>query len=721
MKKKNLISLALFYGVLSLSSALVLAEDNNTELADVISVSSVIEEGGYTYEIDSQTGKATITGYIGTETAINIPSKIDGYDVTVIAPNAFKSMAIESVVLPETIKEIGRYAFGYCSNLKNVQFKEGKEDAIIGESAFCCTAIDSVVVPGNYKTIGDRAFAQSQMKYVEYKSSGSKTPDQTIGKLVFSGYGCNVAEAKLSGTVKEIAPDAFSASTSLKIYGEAGIYAETYANENGHDFYEGTKTSGDYTYDYIRDSASICAYTGTETSLVIPSQIDDFKVIRIDYFAFFDSELQSVTIPPTMERISGQAFYCSNNLKQVTFMEGQNDAVIGRYAFSETGIENLNLPGNYKVIDDFAFEACNKLKSFEYKASKSGACDQIILEYAFVRCRNLENVTLSSSIKEIDATAFINANKVKINGDISEYIISYAKEHGIDYVVPLDKLNITIAAEKTYMTVGEKIILTGNVEGGEESYTYSFLVYNPDTKGWYRFNSGKFNKDNTLTWNATSLGERNFYVEVKDSTGKVVRSESLTVTIKEPLEIKTTLNKKEIELGQTVKITANVSGGKGPYTYSYIIYNQDSKKWHRVTGGFTSKNTYNWKATSMGTRVFYVEVKDATGEVVRSKAVKVSVTPPFEVTAAVDISNPRIGDIINISATATGGEGPYTYSYLIHNLETNEWHRFNKNFTDNDTFAWRASKIGLKEFFVEARDSAGKVTRSKKIEVAVVK
>lgn len=37
---------------------------------------------------------------------------------------------------------------------------------------------------------------------------------------------------------------------------------------------------------------------------------------------------------------------------------------------------------------------------------------------------------------------------------------------------------------------------------------------------------------NTYTWTAGSTGNREFFVEVKDSTGKVVRSSAVNVSVK---------------------------------------------------------------------------------------------------------------------------------------------------------------------------------------------
>ena len=87
-----------------------------------------------------------------------------------------------------------------------------------------------------------------------------------------------------------------------------------------------------------------------------------------------------------------------------------------------------------------------------------------------------------------------------------------------DILSDLDKdVNWTdVTANKKY---------TGN--GGAGVYTYKFIVYNKTTKQWAKLKD--FGAVNKLTWKAGSAGERQFYVDVKDSNGTVVRSQVLNV------------------------------------------------------------------------------------------------------------------------------------------------------------------------------------------------
>ena len=68
------------------------------------------------------------------------------------------------------------------------------------------------------------------------------------------------------------------------------------------------------------------------------------------------------------------------------------------------------------------------------------------------------------------------------------------------------------------------------VAGGTGSYTYSFLIHSLTNDSWYRF--GDFAEASSYTWTAGSAGTREFFVEVKDSNGTVVRSSAVIVAVK---------------------------------------------------------------------------------------------------------------------------------------------------------------------------------------------
>ncbi|MFW5780681.1 MAG: leucine-rich repeat domain-containing protein, partial [Bacillota bacterium] len=100
--------------------------------------------------------EAEIVYYKGDDTAVNIPSEIEGKPVTSIAAHAFNTM-VTSVDLGENIKNIKDYAFYKNDSLQTVMFPHSLEK--IGDYAFAhCYSIENIVLSDNVKSVGDYAF-----------------------------------------------------------------------------------------------------------------------------------------------------------------------------------------------------------------------------------------------------------------------------------------------------------------------------------------------------------------------------------------------------------------------------------------------------------------------------------------------------------------------------------------------------------------------------------
>ena len=138
-------------------------------------------------------------------TSININP--DEYDA--IGENAFDTFSsLTEVTIPEGITRIDREAFSGCWRLKKISLPKTLRS--IGSEAFAETGLESIEIPEGVTEIGDRVFYLcDKLEKVVIPSSVMK-----IGKDLF---------IKTAG--KETA--------TTTIYGEAGSFAESYANENG--------------------------------------------------------------------------------------------------------------------------------------------------------------------------------------------------------------------------------------------------------------------------------------------------------------------------------------------------------------------------------------------------------------------------------------------------------------------------------------------------------
>jgi hypothetical protein len=102
-----------------------------------------------------QTGK--IVTYLGSETNINIPDKIDNIPVTGIGAYAFRSPKITNVTIPNTVTIISYNAFSGCTNLTDIKIPNSVKS--IYDHAFTdCWKLKSITIPGSVVTLGNNIF-----------------------------------------------------------------------------------------------------------------------------------------------------------------------------------------------------------------------------------------------------------------------------------------------------------------------------------------------------------------------------------------------------------------------------------------------------------------------------------------------------------------------------------------------------------------------------------
>ncbi len=98
---------------------------------------------------------------------LEIPSEYNGLPVTEIAAEGFKygnlegsATAITKLVIPGSVRVIGRFSFTGLTSLEEVVLEEGVE--VIGAEAFFrCESLTKISLPGSLKTIEGRAFGST--------------------------------------------------------------------------------------------------------------------------------------------------------------------------------------------------------------------------------------------------------------------------------------------------------------------------------------------------------------------------------------------------------------------------------------------------------------------------------------------------------------------------------------------------------------------------------
>ena len=164
--------------------------------------------------------------------------------VQVIESNAFYDCdGITKLVIPDSVTSIGNNAFNSCELLSDVSLGTGL--TAISEGCFAnCPSLKEIVLPYRMQTIGAKAF-----------NACTALTDVTIPR-----------------SVTTIGSQVFSYPAKMTIYGIAGTYAETYANDNNIKFVNKEVKATQVTL----DKQEVTLNRGASTRLVLSVTPSDF-------------------------------------------------------------------------------------------------------------------------------------------------------------------------------------------------------------------------------------------------------------------------------------------------------------------------------------------------------------------------------------------------------------------------------------------------------------
>ncbi len=162
---------------------------------------------------------------------------------------------------------------------------------------------------------------------------------------------------------------------------------------------------GNYTYTESGGNATITAYTGTDTVIVIPPTLGGFPTVAIGTQAFFNlTSLTSITIPTSVTSIGFAAFNGCTGLTSITIPGSVT--TIGAYAFEGcTGLTSATITDGVTSIGDGAFQNCTGLTSVTIPGTVAS-----IGSAAFNGCTGLTSMTIPSSVTSLGNSAFYNCS-----------------------------------------------------------------------------------------------------------------------------------------------------------------------------------------------------------------------------------------------------------------------------------------------------------------------
>ena len=376
-------------------------------------------QGDYSYII-LENGTAEITAYYGEEEHLVLPSELGGHAVSTTSKEVFAfNDNIRSVSIPYSYTSLGIGAFDECrclmefivpddhsafSVIDGVLFSKDQAELVCFPYAM---AGDCYSVPDGTTIIGQGAFSHSPLFEIELPDSL-----ESIEEYAFSG--CEyLRNIELPDSVRFIGEGAFG-----------------YTDIRSLSIPEGVREIYDYTFTWCARLESIelplslerihgNPFSSTENlrEIILAPDHPAFEIVNSALIDKNEKRLvllplscstEEYTIPEGVEIIGDRAFIWHENIRKISIPEGVTTIQDGAFEFC-FGIEEISLPESLKTIGHSAFMHCSSL---ERVTIPDGI--EFIDEFAFSCCDKLQEVSLPSESFSLDEYAFIWSEMIQV-------------------------------------------------------------------------------------------------------------------------------------------------------------------------------------------------------------------------------------------------------------------------------------------------------------------
>ena len=264
--------------------------------------------------------------------------------LTTIGSYAFRYAKITTLQIPATVKTLGAYSFGNCTELLTVTIGSTTADSLLGsddgamdKNAFnTCSALQSVTIYGNdqfvseggilYNQIaGDNGTFSYTLAVVPAKLSGDITLKAGLTEITTAFQNTNISSIIIPASVTNISSSAFNGCANLQSVsiGEN----DKYVSEGGILYNKVAGSNGAFSYTLAAVPAKLSGDVTLKAGLTTVAAL------------FKNTEITSIVIPESVKSIAASAFSGCKQLATVV-IKGNLTASTSNLIF--TGCANLS-------------------------------------------------------------------------------------------------------------------------------------------------------------------------------------------------------------------------------------------------------------------------------------------------------------------------------------------------------------------------------------------
>ena len=490
--------------------------DSVTEIGSYVFAGCSVMQKAYIADSVTSIGNSTFSGCTKLE-KVHIPNTRQN----IVDSMFYNCTSLKEINLPETLTTIQSSAFYNCDSLSEMVLPKNVQK-IENDAFYDCDGITKLVIPDSVTSIGNNAFNSCELlSNVSLGTGLTAIPEgcfancpslkeivlpyrmQTIGAKAFNA--CTaLTDVTMPRSVTTIGSQAFSYPAKMTIYGIAGTYAETYANDNSIKFVNKEVKATQVTL----DKQEVTLNRGASIRLVLsvtPSAFTDqvtWKCANTDIATITeDGTLCANAVgTTTVKVIVGDV---SASCKVTVVQPVSSVYISGSSRISMEGGTSSQLTVN--VYPDTAFNKAVKWESSdesivsvsqtgEIKALKKGSARITVTALDGSGCSDYVDVTVTNnciyakSVEEMQSPHPYEVNSsdkwvYTLNGASKTYVTFDARtevEDGFDYIYLYDKNKSQVGkytgtelAGKTVSVDGDTVIIQLVSDDAGNAYGFS--------------------------------------------------------------------------------------------------------------------------------------------------------------------------------------------------------------------------------------------------------
>lgn len=365
--------------------------------------------------------------------------------LTSIGDGTFRGMAaLESIVIPNAVTEMGTYAFADDTSLKSAKLSTScpwLKEGMFSE----CNALQSITIPSVVTKMDGYMFTNC-------KALTSATFEDGTD-LIEMGYG---ASWKNYGLFSDCPLKTLNLGRWLSYNTEVASRSPFYSIDalKNLNIGKNVKVIDKYMFSYcegleevnLPDNITSVNLWGFRGCSSLKSVRLSEKLSQVGDYGFAGcTSLDNVTFPASMTSVASNSFSDCTALRKLDL--GQNLLIIGPSAFeNDKALEGIEIPSTLYGLGVASFKNCTSLPYVEVKSISS------VGKEAFMGCTGLKWISLSDKTTSLGENSFAGCNNIA-------YVKSYAT-----------------TAPEGLVNFPSEVVTNGTLfvpEGYEDDYTYS--------------------------------------------------------------------------------------------------------------------------------------------------------------------------------------------------------------------------------------------------------